>query len=430
MTNTNLDISELEVVIRQINYLQKISQQISEDRSLEELLNELLDSCRDVIKAEASSLLLYNEKENNLYFHVVTGEKGGVVKNVNIKMGQGIAGWVAENRKPLLIEDCYADPRFNREFDKKSNFKTKTMICVPLIFKEKLFGVIQVINKQNDEFFNERDLNIFTILASQCAVAIENAKLTEIQIQQKALERELKTAREIQQNLLPSVLPDFKDIDVSFKLIPAKQVGGDYYNVYKINDDLTLFFICDVSGKSISAALIVSTICSCIMTYLNMLKLSKDHFDLIEMVKSLNRVLIESTTDDKFATAWFGLYKHSEKKLQSVNAGHNVIFIFRNNEVLDLKEGGLFLGSIDMEYNLEEINLEKDDLILCYTDGVNEAMNKNFEQYGDDRLIASVKDMTGSSSEAVVDCLLKDVKNFVKDAEQSDDITCGAIKVV
>ncbi len=430
MSKTKLDIAELEVVINQINYLQKISQRISEKKSLEELLNELIDSCRDVIKAEASSLLLYDEKLNKLYFQVATGEKGDAVKNVYLNMGEGIAGWVAENRKPLLIEDCYKDPRFNREFDIKNNFKTKTMICVPLIFKDKLFGVIQVINKKNDKFFTERDLNVFTILATQCSVSIENAKLTEIQIQQLALERELKTAREIQQNLLPSKLPDFKDLDVSFKLIPAKQVGGDYYNVYKINDDLTLFFICDVSGKSISAALIVSTICSSIMTYMNMVQLCNDKFDLIDFVKSLNRVLIESTTDEKFATAWFGLYKHSEQRLQSINAGHNTIYVFRDNEVIDLNEGGLFLGSIDLDFRIEEISMKAGDLVVCYTDGVPEAMNKAFEQYGDARLIKFIENNFSSNSSNILDSLLQDVKSYVKDADQSDDITCGVIKVL
>jgi sigma-B regulation protein RsbU (phosphoserine phosphatase) len=314
--------------------------------------------------------------------------------------------------------------------DKKSKFKTKTMICVPLIYKDKLFGVMQVINKKNDELFNERDFNIFTILAAQCAVAIENAKLTEIQIQQLALERELKIAREIQQNLLPSKLPDFKDLDVSFKLIPAKQVGGDYYNVYKINDDFTLFFVCDVSGKSISAALIVSTICASIQTYLNLKKVSEECFDLKDFVKSLNRVLIESTTDEKFATAWFGLYKHSEKILHSVNAGHNTMYIFRENEVIELTQGGLFLGSIDMEYSIEEINLMSGDLLMSYTDGVPEAMNKAFEQYGDDRLINLMKDNFNFPADKIIEALLLDVKSFVKDADQSDDITCGAVKVL
>ncbi len=430
MEKISSNIEEMHAMIQEMNYLQQISQRISEMKSLDVLLFDIMQSCKELMNAEASSLLMYDEEEDLLHFEVVTGEKDDVIKKITCKMGEGIAGWVGLNRKPLLIEDCYEDPRFNKEVDKKTNFRTKSMICAPMLRKDKLIGVIQVINKKNDEVFRERDLNIFTILASQCAISIENAKLTEIQIQQKALERELKTARAIQQNLLPSSLPDFKDIDVSFSLVPAKQVGGDYYNVYTINDDLTLFFICDVSGKSISAALIVSTICSSILTYLKMTKIAGGEFDLLELVKSLNRVLIESTTDEKFATCWFGLYEHSTKKFKSINAGHNTIYLFRDKEVIELKLGGLFLGSIDMDFTTEEITLKKNDVILCYTDGVPEAMNKEGGFYEDERLIKTGIANSEYDSAVFLKNVLEDLKEFVKDAEQSDDITCGIIRIL
>ncbi|HMS32473.1 MAG TPA: SpoIIE family protein phosphatase [Ignavibacteria bacterium] len=430
MNKISSDIEEMQAMIQEMNYLQEISQRISEMKSLDVLLFDIMQSCKELMNAEASSLLMYDEAEDVLNFEVVTGDKGEVIKKITCKMGEGIAGWVGLNRKPLLIEDCYEDPRFNDEVDKKTNFRTKSMICAPMLRKDKLIGVIQVINKKSDAIFRERDLNIFMILASQCAISIENAKLTEIQIQQKALERELKTARAIQQNLLPASLPDFKDIDVAFRLIPAKQVGGDYYNVYNISDDHTLFFICDVSGKSISAALIVSTICSSILTYLKMIRIIGEGFDLVELVKSLNRVLIESTTDEKFATCWFGLYEHSTKNFQSVNAGHNTIYVFRENEVIELKQGGLFLGSIDMDFTVEEITLKKDDVVLCYTDGVPEAMNKEGGFYEDDRLIETGKINRTFDSPDIIKNILADLKEFVKDAEQSDDITCGVIKVL
>jgi sigma-B regulation protein RsbU (phosphoserine phosphatase) len=132
-----------------------------------------------------------------------------------------------------LLRIVTKDPRFNQAFDKQSNFKTKSMLCAPMIHKDKLIGVIQVINKMNDKIFTERDLNVFQILSSQCAIAIENARLIHVQIQQEVLNRELRTAREIQQNLLPSKCPEFADLDVAMTLIPAKQIGGDYFNVYR-----------------------------------------------------------------------------------------------------------------------------------------------------------------------------------------------------
>jgi len=430
MKTDGKDVSEIYALVKELNYLHEISQRISEKKDLHVLLNEIMESCKELMNAEASSLMIYDEKDDRLHFQVATGEKGEVVKSIAVNMGEGIAGWVAQYREPLLIEDCYKDPRFNPEYDRKSNFRTKSMICVPMIRKDRLVGIIQVINKKNDGIFTERDLNIFSTLASQCAISIENARLTEIQIQQKAIERELNIAREIQLNLLPSSLPVFSDLDVAFRLESAKKVGGDYFNVYKINDHETLFFICDVSGKSVSAALIVSTICSSLLTYFKMIAMTGEKFSLFEMIKSLNRVLIELTTDEKFVTGWFGLYNHATRNLSSINAGHNTIFLFKKNgELIELKEGGIFLGTMDLEYTMEEIILDKNDTIVCYTDGVPEALNSTGEFYTEERLIEFVKLNLKKSSHEILNGIYDDVSVFVNGFEQSDDITCGVIRL-
>ncbi|MEO8664510.1 MAG: GAF domain-containing SpoIIE family protein phosphatase [Ignavibacteria bacterium] len=422
------NIQEMQSMIQDMNYVNELTQRISEKKPLQTLLKEIMESCKVLMNAEASSLLIYDPEQDYLHFQVATGDKSEAMKNIICKMGEGIAGWVALHREPLLIEDCYKDPRFNKEVDKLSNFRTKSMICVPMIHKEKLIGVIQVINKKDGGFFKERDLNIFRILASQCAISIENAKLIDIQVQQEVLNRELKTAREIQQNLLPSKIPEFNDLDVSMILIPAKQIGGDYYNIYPVIPNQTLFFVCDVSGKSISAALIVSTIFSSIVTYFKL----NQKFNLLEFVKCLNRVLIDSTTDEKFATCWFGLYDHKEKTLRSLNAGHNTIYVIKENgELIELQKGGMMLGFFgDVGFEFEDLKLQKNDVILLYTDGVPEAMSKNKEFYGDERLIEFLKINSNKKSDQILKLLLRDVQNFAKGAEQSDDITCGVIKIL
>ncbi|MBV6477568.1 MAG: hypothetical protein HGGPFJEG_00307 [Ignavibacteria bacterium] len=422
------DNHDIKKLLDEINYFHEVTNRISEKKPLDILLNEIMESCKELMTAEASSLLMYDEVENILWFEIATGEKGKEVKKVKCNMGEGIAGWVAENRTPLLIDDCYNDYRFNKEFDMKSRFRTHTMICAPMIHKDKLIGVIQVINKKTEPVFSDRDFNLFNLLASQCAIAIDNARLIEVQVRQEALNRELKTASAIQKNLLPDKLPDFKDIEVYATIIPAKQVGGDFYNVYKLNDNQTLVIVTDVSGKSISASLIVSTICSAIITYF---KLKNDNFELNEFVDCLNKVLIDSTTSDKFATAWFGLISHNDKKLKSINAGHNAIFHFkRNGELTELKEGGLFLGITEMEYKEETLSLSKDDLIYFYTDGVTEAMNSAQELYTDERAIKLIRNNFSSEPKIIIDRLISDIKSFAGDAEQSDDITCGIIKVL
>lgn len=428
MTDNTPQVEQLRDMVRELNYLHQITQRISERKEIDVLLHEIMDSCKEVTNSEASSLLIYDPKENNLYFEVAIGDKGSEVKKITCNMGEGIAGWVAENRLPLLIPDCYADPRFNREFDKKSGFRTRSMICVPMLKSDKLIGVIQVINKKNGKEFTERDLNLFQTLAAHCGISIENARLVEVQIRQKALERELETARMIQQNLLPGKLPEFSDADIFFGLKSAKEVGGDYYNVYRINDEYTLLFICDVSGKSISAALIVSTIFA---TLLTLIKVNESNADVSAISEALNKVLIESTTDEKFATAWFGMYHHKSRKLTSINAGHNSTFIFRNGVLVqELKEGGMFLGLADLPYKTEEVILQPGDEVICFTDGVSEAMNKQGGFYGEERLMKIIGECSGKSSEEIVSNIFNDVAAFADGAEQSDDITCGVFRVL
>lgn len=421
-------LNDLQYLLEEMNLVYDVSLKISERKSLGNLLKEIMESSKAVMKAEASSLLLYDSNDKKLYFQVATGSKGKLVKKYSIGLGEGIAGWVAKHKEAQLIEDCYQDPRFNPEFDEKTRFRTRSMICVPLVRKKKLLGVIQVINKMGGEAFTESDLRIFSTLASQCAISIENAQLIEMQIESEALERELQTAREIQNLLLPSSLPEFDDLDLAAQLIPAHMVGGDYYNILKINENQSLLFIADVSGKGIPAALIVSTIYSCLETYLH---LHQNEFDLLTLVASMNKALIGATTLDKYATCWFGLYDHSKKKLTSVNAGHNPPYIFRKNktEPIVLDTGGVILGVMEMPFEIEEIELKSDDVVVFFTDGVTEAWNKQEEDYEEFRLIEVVNKNKEKSASEILNEIENDVNNHVSGAPQSDDFTCAVAKI-
>lgn len=422
------DCGNYTSLVKRLLFFNQISQKILEKKPLIGLLDEVISSSKLLLNAEASSLLLYNKLNNNLYFHTVSGTKKDDLKRKTIKLGEGIAGWVAEHKRPLKIDDCYSDEKFNKEFDIKTGFKTRNMICVPMMRKKELVGVIQVINKQNDARFSEQDVDLFSVMASECALAIENARLSEVEIKTEQLRYELSIAHAIQQRILPDKLPEYDDIDLKTVLIPAKEVGGDYYNVIKLNNDQTLFIIADVSGKSISAALIVATIYSFLQTYFI---INQEKLELRLLVEALNRFLITSTTQDKFATAWLGLYHHKEKKLESINAGHNPILVLKNNETdfTNLTAGGLLLGSIDLPYESETIELAKDDLLIFYTDGVTEAMNNVQEEYGEKRFENIIKSKRELGPGELSVMLLDDMRMFCSDAEQSDDITFGIVKL-
>ncbi len=421
-------MDDLQVLVDRMDFLHSVSQKISEKKALSALLEEIMEESKNVMNAEASSLLLYDAKKRKLSFQVATGDKGKIVEKFSVPIGTGIAGWVAKHRTPLNIENCYNDPRFNPRFDKKSEFVTKSMICVPLLRKNKLIGVMQVINKKDGETFDDIDMHIFETLASQCAIAIENAQLVESQLETELLKIELETARAIQENLLPKQLPQYEDISLGAKLVAADQVGGDYFNILRLNDDESLFMIADVSGKGIPAALIVSTIHSCLQTFLH---LNQQHFDLMGFVTNLNTVLIDSTTSDKFATCWFGLYDHASKKMTSVNCGHNPPFIFRQGEQkpIALEAGGIFLGGVKAPMTNEVVRMHSNDVLLVYTDGVTEAWDSDQNMYEEERMQQVVRSNVGKSSAEIVVALFDDIYRYIGGAKQSDDITCFVIKV-
>ncbi|MFA7227444.1 MAG: GAF domain-containing SpoIIE family protein phosphatase [Melioribacteraceae bacterium] len=427
-STVELSKGEYNSLLSRLKFFQSITREISERKPLQQLLDEIISSSKKLLDAEAASLLLFSKNELNLYFHTVSGGTGISLKSRPVEIGEGIAGWVAEKRESLIINDCYSDARFNKNFDISSGFQTKRMVCVPMINKEELVGVIQVINKKNNSAFTNEDLQIFEALALQCAVAIENARLIEIEIKSGQTKIEMDTAWKIQQNFLPRHIPSVKDVEISIKLKSAKEIGGDYFNVIKINEEITLFFVGDVAGKSIPAALIVSTLFSFLQIYFI---ISKENFNTLDFVHSFNRFLVASTTADKFVTAWFGFYDRSDKTLTSINAGHNPVYIIRDgsDSIEELSAGGLMLGAMEFPYISEKLELRKNDLVVFYTDGIPEAMNNKEEEFGEDsfkRLLLLNKNLEPDSLSKLI---FDELKLYRGEAEQSDDITLGILKI-
>jgi sigma-B regulation protein RsbU (phosphoserine phosphatase) len=215
---------------------------------------------------------------------------------------------------------------------------------------------------------------------------------------------------------------------MSIKLKPAKEIGGDYFNVIKIDENNTLFFIADVSGKSVPAALIVSTLYSFLQFYFI---IRKETIDAKNFVELFNKFLVTSTTPDKFVTAWFGFYNHSEKSLISISAGHNPTYFLKHNSdsFVKLSAGGLIMGSIDFPYDYETVKLDSGDTIIFYTDGVPEAMNINEEEFGEKRfeeLLLSNRDLHPNDLSKVI---FNEIKKYSGEAEQSDDITLGILRI-
>ncbi len=204
------DAGELNRRLAESDALRQVAAAISSVMEVQPLLEMIMEKSKEVMDAEASSLMLLDEETQELVFNVATGEKGAALREIRLPLGRGIAGWVAQNKEPLLVPDAYEDPRFNRDADKMSGFHTRSILCVPLMVQDRLLGVVQVLNPNGKDSFEENDRGTFTSFADHASIAIENARLYE-ELKQRAEELREALERErwltIQRNKLGKYVP-------------------------------------------------------------------------------------------------------------------------------------------------------------------------------------------------------------------------------
>src|ERR1039457_2737233 len=249
-------LKSIEKKVRDLKLLVDVSSIISSALELNELMPLVMEKAQDVMDAEACSILFYNPEINKLEFEVAISSEDStsniLKKTVTLDMGQGIAGWVAENRRPLIIEDVNKDDRFFKGADKMTGFITKGIIAVPLVGRSGLIGVVEIINPGQ----NDLDRDIFQLLCGQFAIAIENARFHRKSLEKERLKQQLEIAASLQKSFLPESPVIRKGrATVSAVNISAFQVGGDVYDFIEPVEGTLGVLIGDVSGKGISAAL-------------------------------------------------------------------------------------------------------------------------------------------------------------------------------
>ncbi|MBN1687741.1 MAG: SpoIIE family protein phosphatase [Candidatus Omnitrophica bacterium] len=394
---------------------------------LDPLLSLIMKTAEGVMRAKASSLMLLDERKNELVFRVASGNKGDHLKEkFRVKVGEGIAGWVAKTGKPVIVDNPRNDKRFAQRFDQATGFKTQALICVPLLSKGKKIGVLEAMNPIGRNTFSGKDLELFEAFAEQAAIAIDNSRLHKILLDQKVAEQELKIAREIQQRFLPRINPDDMPFDIFCYNRPARCVSGDFYDVQKTSSTSVSIILGDVSGKGIPAALY-------------MVKLITDFRYLIThnlktdiLLSQLNRNLIADSYHGFFATALHLVYEHAAQAIRFTNAGHHSILIRRRQreKIISVASSKSIPLGISEEfcYTSESLSLEPGDLLFIYTDGLIESRNPSGEEYSIERL-ARILEADYASATDCGDKVLEDLNRFGKNADPHDDLTFIAIRI-
>ena len=308
----------------------------------------------------------------------------GVLKEkVCLDLGQGIAGWVAANQEPLIIEDVTKDGRFYKGADKLTGFTTKSLYAFPLVGRRGLIGVAELINSKKKDY----DPELIKILCRQFAIAIENALYYKESIERERLKQELKIAAEVQKSFLPQT-PTFKkgNLTVSAVNIPASKVGGDVYDFLEPVAGKVGVLIGDVSGKGISAALYMAKMISDFRYTAHLM-------DSPEVVLNRLNSMLSDAPRGMFFTAVYMIIDISSGKLSVSAAGHPPFLLITRDDVrvMDILSGPP-LGILPLEYPGKSLSLNEGDTLLLVTDGVFEAKNKEGKRIGFERLVEFVKD--------------------------------------
>lgn len=298
-------------------------------------------------------------------------------------------------------------------------------LIVPMQIKGETKGLILLGKRKNEMHYSQSDIEFVSSLGSLAIISIENARLFKETLDKQRLEKDLETARNIQNNLLPKTIPDFSNFEISAFNKSARMVGGDYYDIVKLDDNRVLFAIADVSGKGVPAALLMANIQAFLKS------ICKMKLEIAEATNLMNDLVAENTTMGSFITFFWGIIDNAKKELTYVNAGHNPPLLIRNGEIIKLKKGGMILGVMQtvVPYIKDQVQLQPDDAIILFTDGITEAMNDKWEEYSDERLEALALAKCSESSKNILAHIRFSVEDYTHGAEQSDDITCLVIKV-
>ncbi len=298
-------------------------------------------------------------------------------------------------------------------------------LIVPMQIKSETKGLILLGKRKNDLEYSKSDIEFVSSVGSMAIISIENARLFKETLEKQRLEKDLETARNIQNNLLPKSIPKFSNVDLAAFNKSARMVGGDYYDIIKLDENHVLFAIADVSGKGVQAALLMANIQAFLKS------ICKMNLPLADATNLLNDLVAENTTNGSFITFFWGIINNQKKELTFVNAGHNPPLLVRNSKIIKLKKGGMILGVMPtiVPYLSDTLLLESNDTIVLFTDGITEAMNVKWEEFSDEKLEELVLEKSIADSKQLLDEIKLSVEQFTSDAEQSDDITCMVIKV-
>jgi sigma-B regulation protein RsbU (phosphoserine phosphatase) len=419
-------------VVDKLRMLLDITKTISRSLDLDEVLNLVMDTLDSLIPYDAAGIYLVKcsqplpewdgVRDESCVFQTqaVRGYDIDDLQELHLKMGEGLIGHVAVSGKPFTSPDVRKEPRYIN-----ARGRTRSEMVAPIISNNEVIGVFDLESDELNAYAKD-DLEVLGMLASQVAIIIEKVMLHDQLIEKKRLETQLEVARQVQLELLPARDPELEGFDISAYNFPTEEVSGDYYDWVRIYDDQIGIVIADVSGKGVPAALL--------MAFLRASLRAATHIGYaphISMSK-VNYLLWESIERNQFVTAFYGILDAANRTVAYSNAGHNPPFLMEADGTVHFEErGGVPLGMFrDTRYYEFFATIEPGQVLVLYTDGVTEAMNRAREEYGRDRLVEAVRQCRHLGAREMIDFIHRDVLNWTEGLGATDDVTFFIVKAI
>jgi phosphoserine phosphatase RsbU/P len=399
--------------------LNEIARELTSILNLDELLGRIAELVRRLIDYQMFSILLLDASGEKLQHRFSLRFNENIHLKHEIPLGRGVIGYAAQNKEAVLVPDVSKDPRYVQ-----ANPETRSELAVPLIYKGKVVGVLDLEHTRRG-FFTEEHKRTMATLAAQIAIALENARLyEEIERQERRLERDLSLARELQGRLLPQTNPTLAHLDVAAKFVPARAIGGDLYDFIPYSMSRLGIVIGDVSGKGAPAAIYAALVSGIIRSHAPIEPAPS------EMLSAVNLSLAERRIEAQFVSIIYAVWDDTKRTLTVANSGlPRPIYVHAGkNEVIEAI--GLPLGLFDeAEYEELQFRMKPGDMFVFFSDGILDARNRKGEMFGHGRVEKIVAECTGNSAACVVESIFKAVAEHAAGVETFDDQTVVAIRV-
>ncbi len=405
---------------RQLTLLTEISRELTSILNVDQLLKRIAELLTRIIDYQMFSILLLDASGSVLQHRFSLRFKESVQLKTEIPLGVGLVGYAAQHGEAVLVPDVSKDPRYI-----PANPETRSELCIPLIYKDKVIGVLDIEHTRRG-YFNEDHVRIMTTMAAQVAIAIENATLYErIARQEKRLEQDLALARELQFRLLPQKLPVFKHAEVASRFAPARQIGGDLYDFLKYGGHgVTGIAVGDVSGKGAPAAIYAALVSGIVRSH------AMEEPTAAGMLEALNLSLAERPIEGQYVSMIYAIWDDNQQQLQLANSGLPRPIHCRGGKVEEIQATGLPIGLFG-HATYDELNVRgrKGDAFLFFSDGILDATSSKGEMFGRHRMEAITKANAHRSAEELVDAIFTAVSDHAEGVEAFDDQTIVALKV-